>query len=77
MGVYTVRLGDAIRPSILRVGKTREEMVLTRGGANQNYAPSNLDRLPWSIFDSAFRRMHSAPKCTYMLSEGITHSKKT
>ena len=37
MGVYTVRLGDAIRPPNFRVGKTKEEVVLTGGVANQNY----------------------------------------
>jgi len=67
MGVYTVRLGHAIGPPNLRVGKTEEVVSTDRWWRQPKLGPSN--RLPWSIPHSAFRRMNGVPKCTYMLSD--------
>ena len=78
MGAYAVRLADAIRPPNLRVGKTEKEVVLTNSDGNQeNYVPPIVCPGDTSLhLHSALRRMNSAPKCTYMRSEVITHSKE-
>ena len=54
MGVYTVRLGDAIRPPNFRVGKTKEEVVLTGGVANQNYNEAIPTRWEVSKMDTSW-----------------------